>query len=398
MEHADVIVVGLGAMGSACAYQLAKRGAGVTGIDRYVPPHAFGSTHGDTRITRQAAGEGPQYVPLVVRSQELWREIEAETGADLFTSCGVLMMNPVDVQAAPYGVPDRFGISAQLARAFGIQHETFDGDEVRRRYPQFRLQGDYTAYFEPGGGFVRPEAAVSAQLDLAQRHGARLRFGERVLEIRSEQDGAVVVTDVGRYAAGQVVVTAGPWIAEILPDLDLENLLGIYRQVLYWWPIGLEAAESFTPDRFPVFVWAFGAEPSDYMYGFPAIDGPSGGLKMATEVYDQATTPDTVRRDVTDDEKRHVYDHYIRGRIPGLRPETLRTVTCLYTVTPDYHFVIDRHPRRKQLLVVSPCSGHGFKHSAAIGESVAQLVTEGRSAVDLTPFGLARFGRNGPSG
>lgn len=391
MECADVLVVGLGAMGSACAYQLAKRGLDVTGIDQYVPPHAFGSTHGDTRIIRQATGEGPQYVPFVLRSMELWREIEAETGADLFTSCGVLMMNPVDVRPNLHGVPDRWAKVAELAQSFGIEHEMFNGDEIGRRYPQFRLQGSYTAYLEPGSGFVRPEASVSAQLKLAQRHGAKLRYGERVREIRREQTGVVAITDLGHYAAEQVVVTAGPWVSELLPDLGLDDLLRIYRQVLYWWPIDPKEAPSFTPDHFPVFIWTFGPRPSDNMYGFPALDGPSGGLKMATEVYEGTTTPDTMRREVTDDEKRRVYDHCVRGRIPALMPQALRATACLYTVTPDYHFVIDRHPEHPHIFLVSPCSGHGFKHSAAIGESVTQWITQGQSAIDLTSFSLGRF-------
>lgn len=391
MERADVLVVGLGAMGSACAYQLAKRGLDVTGIDQYVPPHALGSTHGDTRITRQATGEGPQYVPLVLRSQELWREIEAETGADLFTSCGVLMMNPVDIRPNLHGVPDRSARVAELAESFNIEHEILDGDEIGRRYPQFQLQGNYTAYLEPDSGFVRPEASVSAQLELAQRYGATLRYGERVREVRGEQTGAVVITDLGQYAAEQVVVTAGPWVSGVLPELGLGDLLAIYRQVLYWWPIEPKEAASFTPDRFPVFIWTFGPRPSDNMYGFPAIDGASGGLKMATEIYEGATTPDAMRRDVSKDEERHVYDHCVRSRIPALMPQALRAATCLYTVTPDYHFVIDQHPEHSQIFLVSPCSGHGFKHSAAIGESVSQWVAQGRPVVDLSFFSLGRF-------
>lgn len=396
MERSDVVVIGLGAMGSACAYQLAKRGVDVTGIDRWTPPHTFGSTHGDSRVTRQAAGEGPEYVPLVLRSQELWREIEAEAGVDLFTSCGVLMMAPQGIKAAQHGVPDRFATMVELARSFSIPHETFDDEEVVRRYPEIRLDGSYAAYFEPGGGFVRPEAAVSAQVELAQRHGARMRYAEQVLDVKHEQDGAVVVTDLGRYAAHQVVIAAGSWIDQVVPGLGLANLLGVYRQVLYWFSLDPAKAQQFAPDHFPVFVWTFGSQPADYMYGFPAIDGPSGGLKIATELYHETTTPGGVRREVSAEETRHMYDHYVAGRFPALHPEPLRTATCLYTVTPDFHFLIDRHPDHPQTLLVSPCSGHGFKHSAAIGESVAQLLTEGRSAIDLSSFTLGRR-RGGPS-
>lgn len=390
METSDVVVVGLGAMGSACVYQLATRGVDVTGIDRYTPPHTFGSTHGDSRVTRQAAGEGPEYVPLVLRSQELWRQIEAEADADVFTSCGVLMMAPQGIKAAQHGVPDRFATMVELARSFGIVHETFDDQEVMRRYPEIRLDGSYAAYFEPGGGFVRPEAAVSAQLDLAQRHGARLRYAERVLEVKHEQSGAVVVTDRDRYAAQQVVIAAGPWIDEVVPDLELADLLSVYRQVLYWFPVDPAKAQRFAPGRFPVFVWTFGSQPADYMYGFPAIDGPSGGLKIATELYHETTSPGEVRREVTAEETRHMYDHYVDGRFPALGPVPLRTATCFYTVTPDYHFLVDHHPDHPRTLLVSPCSGHGFKHSAAIGEAVAQLITEGRSVIDLTRFTLSR--------
>lgn len=383
--------MGLGAMGSAAVYQLAKRGTSVIGIDQFRPPHQNGSTHGDTRITRQAAGEGPAYVPLVLRSHQLWREIESETGADLLTACGVLMMRPAAVRAAQHGVNDRLATTIEIARSFGISHETLDAAEVRERYPQFQVEDDaQRVYFEPGGGFVRPEAAVESQLDLADRLGARLHYDEHVISLDQKQNGVELVTTKDRYSAERVVAAVGPWITTVFPDPSLSRLLKVYRQILHWFPMTPGTESSFAATRFPAFVWSFGNGPSDYMYGFPAIDGPSGGVKVATETWGAPSNPDTVNRDVDATEARAMFDHCVSGRIPALTSPPLRSVTCLYTVTPDYGFIIDQHPDKDRIILVSPCSGHGFKHSAAIGEAVSQHVLDGGSAIDLTHFRLDR--------
>ena len=386
----NTVVVGLGAMGSATAYQLAKRGASVVGLDRYAPPHTHGSTHGETRVTRTAIGEGEEYSPFALRSHELWREIERETGTDLLTLTGGLIISSSSAQAEVH-VPGFLPTTIAAARRYGIPHEVLDAAEIRRRYPPFRVADEETGYFEPGAGFVRPERSVAAQLLLAQRHGANLRLGEEALEVRAEGAGAVVRTAAAEYQAEQVVLTAGPWLPELLAP-EYARHFSVTRQVLYWFA-ARDSIEPFLPDRFPIFIWEPAGLP-EAIYGFPAIDGAAGGVKIAPGTYGERVNPDEVSEAVTDAEIAAMY-RLVERCFPGIGPRCVKATTCLYTVTPDAGFVIDRHPEHPQIVLVSPCSGHGFKHSAAIGEAVAEWVTEGKSRLDLAPFALGRFERSG---
>jgi len=379
------VVVGLGAMGSATAYQLAKRGAAVVGLDRYAPPHTHGSTHGETRVTRTAIGEGEEYSPLALRSHELWREIERETGTDLLTQCGGLIISSSSAQAEVH-VPGFLSTTIAAARRYGIPHEVLDAAEIRRRFPPFRVADEETGYYEPGAGFVRPERSVAAQLLLAQRHGATLRLGEEAIEVRPEGAGAVVRTAAAEYVADQVVLTAGPWLPELLAP-EYARHFSVTRQVLYWFAVR-DSIEPFLPDRFPIFIWEPAGLP-EAIYGFPAIDGAAGGVKIAPGTYGERVDPDDVPRTVTDAEIAAMY-RLVEPCFPGIGPRCLKSASCLYTVTADAGFVIDRHPEHPQIVLVSPCSGHGFKHSAAIGEAVAEWVTEGKSRLDLAPFALGR--------
>jgi sarcosine oxidase len=378
---ADVIVIGLGAMGSAACYQLAAHGASVIGIDQHHPPHPFGSTHGDTRITRLAIGEGQEYVPLVRRSHELWREIEQRTGDRLLTQSGGLILGH---GASPFLLETR-----AAARRFGIAHEDLSNAEVRERFPMFATDPHTEGYFEPEAGYVRPEAAVRAQLGLARALGARLQLGERVESWAASSNGVRVRTGVGVHEAGQLVLCAGAWIPELFPEG--REIFSIYRQLLFWFPI-LERYDELRD--MPVFVWEFGApdDPITHLvgfYGFPAIDGPAGGVKLASEAYDQTTTADAEHDPASREETDDMYRNYVASRLPWLGREALRTVSCLYTSTRGSRFVIDCHPDHEAVMIVSPCSGHGFKHSPAIGEAVAQLVIDRASDLDLRPFRLS---------
>jgi sarcosine oxidase len=377
---AEAIVVGLGAMGSATCRQLAARGHSVIGIDQFSPPHPYGSTHGETRITRLAVGEGPEYVPLVRRSHELWRELEELTGTRLLTQPGGLVLAR---PASPF-----FAETCKVARRFGIEHERLTNAEVRERFPMFAVDDRTEAYYEPASGYLRPEAIVAAQLDLARRHGARLRLRERVLTWSASAQGVTVTTAEDTYAGDQLVFCAGPWLPQLFPEGD--GIFAIHRQLQYWFPI-LEGYEQLRD--MPIFVWDFGGEQPDIVhlhgfYGFPAIDGPAGGLKLAAEAYDETTTPDGHQHAPTRDEVSDMYRDYVHARMPCLGSEPVRTISCLYTSTRGSRFVIDRHPSHDEVLIVSACSGHGFKHSAAIGEAVAQWVT-GETAMDLSAFRLA---------
>jgi sarcosine oxidase len=387
VEQADFVVVGLGAMGSAVLYQLAKRGAKVIGIDRFVPPHQMGSSHGETRLTRQAVGEGRDYAPFVLNSHRIWRELEADTGETLLNDCGVLVMAPGSGQTSHHGKPDFVARSIEVARDFGIVHEVLDGAEVARRFPQFLgLAGNEKAYYEPGGGYVFPERCISAQLARASQLGAHIRTGVEVLSI-DQQPGAVrIETSDGTILAGQVVVSAGSWTAPLL-GAPFERFLTVNRQVLHWYE--LDDLTAYGPDA-PGFIWMHGTTDVDYLYGFPPLPGDHR-IKVATEQYETRTTADSINREVEPAESAEMYRKHVQGRLAGAQPRVAHTAACLYTVTPDRGFIIDRHPRQDRVFVISACSGHGFKHSAGIGDAVAELLTGGHNHVDLTPFSIARF-------
>ncbi len=385
MHAFDIAVVGLGAMGAAAAYQLARRGAKVLGLDQFDPPHAMGSSCGDTRVTRLAVGEGEQYVPLVRRSHEIWRDIERQTGAQLLCQTGGLIISSAGETAVTH-VEGFFDKTKAAAEKFGIAHEILDAREIRRRWPQFAVRDDELGYFEPGAGFIRPEECIRAQLKLARAHGANIHTGEKVLRFEPGGSQVSLVTARGRYTAGRLIVCAGAWLPGLLGG-DFSKLFRIYRQVQFWFAIE-GPADRFLPARFPIFIWEL--QNSKYgIYGFPSLDGKS--VKVASEQFEAATTPDDVAREAGAEEAGTIYDRLVRPNIGGLARPCTKATVCLYTVTPDFGFVIDRHPQTDRVIVASPCSGHGFKHSAAIGETLADIALEGGSRVDLAPFRLSRF-------
>jgi sarcosine oxidase len=387
----DAIVVGLGAAGSAATYQLAKRGKRVLGIDRYGPPHPFGSTHGDTRITRQAIGEGAHYTPFALRSYELFREVERTADASLLTVTGGLIISS-DAVSRDLHVPGFFSNTVAAARTFGIRHDLLDATEIRRRFPQFSVKDNEHGYYEYEAGFLRPEACVTAHLELAAELGAEIRTNEAVVGFEAKNGFVSVFTEHGSYEAERVIISAGPWLPELLGE-PLRRLFAVRRQVMHWFAVRGDAS-AFAPERFPIFIWQIeGSQPG--FYGFPAIDGAGGGIKMATEQYEQRTTPGTVEREVSAAEAAGMHARCLEGRFADVLPEAVRSVTCLYTSTPDHGFVIDEHPDVPGVLIASPCSGHGFKHSAAVGEALAQIAIDGASELDVSRFSLKRFERGG---
>lgn len=385
----DVIIVGLGAMGSAATYQLAKSGVTVLAIDAHNPPHTLGSTHGDTRITRLAIAEGAEYVPLVLRSQQIWREIELETGYKLLIECGGLIMSVPNKQEK-HGVSNFLQQTIKTADQFDIEHTELSAAEIHSRYPQFNLVGNEYGYYENQAGYLRPEECVRAQIELAKKYGATINSNERVLSFTANDSGVTVVTNKSTYKANKMILTAGPWINDLLPEY--ETIFKIYRQVQYWFALK-DKSQYDAYNKLPVFIWSYGEKSDDFIYGFPAIDGPNGGLKIASESYVNETTPETVLREVSKAEISAMYKK-IEVRIPGLSQDCIKAIVCLYTVTPDNKFVIDFLPKHKNVIVASPCSGHGFKHSAAIGEILMQLATQGKSKIDISSFALNRFQNN----
>jgi sarcosine oxidase len=385
----DAIIIGLGAMGSAAAYQLSKRNARVLGIDQFSPPHNLGSTHGETRVTRQAIGEGAEYVPLTLRSYEIFREIEAETNADLLTITGGLIMSNPSGNANLHGNEGFIETTVSTAKKFGIIHQTLTADEIAKQFPQFILDGNERGYFENEMGFLRPENCVTAQLELAEKYGAKINRNEKVVAMRTFPDSVEIFTDKAVYKADKLIISAGAWIKDFV-EIEQKELFQIYRQVFYWFDVA-DNYELFKLGNFPIFIWEFGRWENDFVYGFPAINGKQGGFKIATETYLETTNPDNVNRKVSQAEIDEVFEKYIKNRIVGVSRKCFKTATCLYTVMPKAKFLIDYLPDNKRVIVASPCSGHGFKHSAAIGEILAELVTEGKSRIDISAFSFKNF-------
>ena len=378
----DVLVIGLGAMGSATLYQLARRGVDVIGIDQYSPPHAFGSTHGETRITREAVGEGAAFVPLVMRSNVLWCEIERESGTHLFRQCGGLILARKGQQSQMHEQRDFLGNTIKLAGQFGIAHELLDAAAMQIRFPQMQLTGDEKGYFEPGAGYLLPEACVSAQLELARLRGARTHLCERVRSVIPDGDGAIIETEQARYTPKVTIVCAGSWLPQFLNN-KITRHLTVRRQVFHWFANEQPRQYQYIPEKFPIFIWHWGSSGNDVFYGFPDI---GGGVKVATEQLIESTTVETVARDVDPAESAAMFATHVAGRLRGISAPAVNAATCLYTNTPDANFLIDRLPDSPNVIIVSACSGHGFKHSAAIGEAVAEM-----AMTNVTPKVLGAF-------
>jgi sarcosine oxidase len=372
----DVIVIGLGAVGSATTFQLARRGARVLGIDRFAPPHKLGSSHGETRITRLACGEGAVYTQFARRSHEIWRELERETGEQLLLQNGLLVISGKGERASAHGNPAFLQSSIDAAVANGVVHEVLPDTEIRHRFPAFKIADGDSAYYEPESGILFPERGVRAQLQAASRHAARLQTNEIVERFNAGKSSVEVVTDKATYTSDKIVVSAGPWLPDLLPK-SLSRQFTIRRQVLLWFALrDGEPVERYKPDAFPVFYWQLPRKQA--LYGFPWIDTVEPAIKVATEQYDTTTTAQTIDRNVAPEEIAAVYNDYVADFMPGVSPRCIKSATCMYTCTDDTHFVIDALPGEPRVIVASPCSGHGFKHSPAIGEGIAELLTQGR--------------------
>ena len=383
----DLIVVGLGGMGSAALYQAARRGAKVLGIDRFNPPHHFGSSHGDTRITRQAVGEGEMYIPFVHRANEIWRELESVSGRSLYLESGGLIVAPQDGAAQFHAHGDFVKRSASLARDYQIQHEILNAAEINRRWPNLTVPAGYHAYYEPGAGVLRPELCIQTQLELASQAGAGIHIQETVIDYAPGRDAVHLVTDKGSYTADKLILSAGAWMPDLLP-VECRGGFAVYRQVIYWFEA--DEISAFYPENFPWLIW-IGDAMTDLFSAFPAPRDGIPAVKVLTEQYIETTVAVTLDRVVKPAEAAYMYRHLTAPRLKGVRDKLVHADVCMYTVTPDEHFVIDWHPASERVIVASPCSGHGFKHSAAIGESLVQVALDGVSQLDVSDFSLARL-------
>ncbi|MGW2346538.1 N-methyl-L-tryptophan oxidase [Streptomyces sp. NPDC001661] len=384
MEHGyDVIVVGLGAMGSATAHRLARSGQRVLGLEQFAPAHALGSSHGGSRIYRQAYAEGADYVPLLLRAREGWDELSGLSGQNLFLPTGGLMI----------GRPDTALVSGTLhsAHAWELEHEVLSADDVARRFPTFRLAHDEVAVHENAAGVVRPELTVRACLDLAVGQGAELRFNEPVTDWQSlDTGGAVVTTRAGRYRAERLVLTPGAWAPGILAG---RVPLSVERRVMHWFqPIG--GTDAFAPHRHPVHVWDDGTAEGEF-YGFPALDGPAGGVKVAFHGQGGPADPDELDRAVRADEIERMREA-LRTRLPALRGTHLRAAACMYVNTRDEHFVINAHPDYENVVMACGFSGHGFKFVPVVAEILSDLAVRGTTEHPIGLFDPHRLDAGGP--
>lgn len=395
-RDADVIVVGLGTMGSAAAEHLAARGADVLGFERFGRGHDMASHGGGSRIIRMSYFEHPAYVPLLARAFELWEELDAwarERGDEpiVHMTGGVYAGPPTS---------ETFAGSRISAVTHRLEHEVLDAAETAARYPELRLGEGEQSLHEARAGFVRPEATVAAQLARAEASGARLRFDEKVLAVMPRPDGSVAVeTETGGYVAGHVVVCAGAWSPGIFADARIPQFAE--RQVMYWFDPG-DAYGEFA--RMPVYVHegaagagagactdGGGALESAQIYGFPASDGREAGAKVAFFRRGGPVDPDQLDREVHDDEIADMRRR-LRVTVPALADGALvKAKACMYTVTPDHHFVIGAHPLKDGVTIACGFSGHGFKFAPVVGEILADLALDGATAHDIGLFDPMRF-------
>lgn len=384
-NHYQCIVIGLGGIGSAALYHSAKRCRSILGIDQFQVPHSRGSTHGGSRITRLANGEGDVHTQLALRATELWKNAQQETGYELLHQCGGIIVNN-NLPGSFNNTENYFARSVCMAEKYEIKHAVWPAAQAREKFPALRFADDETVLYEPTAGFLRPENCVNAHLQLAEKQGAEIWQDAPVFDIEEIPGGVRVHTSRGVVEAEQVVLTVGPWIGKVL--LEYRHLFKIIRQVTFWFAV--DDWRQFTPEHFPVFIRPSRGG-SKGIYGFPAIDGENGGIKIASEYLARPTSPESVERNVHPCEIEEIYQQDILPNMRNVLPECISAATCLFTETPDYGFLIDRHPKIKSVIVASPCSGYGFKFAPALGELIAQLTFNQPTSVDLSGFSFQRF-------
>lgn len=394
MKNYHSIVIGLGAVGSATLYQLSQQ-AGlknqkILGIDQYTPPHLMGSSHGESRITRLACGEYPSYTLTALRSNEIWRELEEKTRGKfgpLYQATGGLIIGSVEKDPSLHGMESSFFSQTCLAaQQYNISHEMLATEEIKRRYPQFIINEGEIAYYEDEMGYLRPEACISSQLMLAEQNGAEISYQEKLLKLTvSPHQLPQLVTDKNSYTAQRIILCIGPWLTTLLPDY-YPDFFKIYRQFLCWFKIDKAQTAYYQSRQCPVFVKILAN--GSVVYGFPSLDASSVKFGFDDDsIYQQTTSPAQVNREISQEEITNFYKNYIYENFKGITAECIKSTTCLYTSTADRRFVIDYLPDSgQQIILASACSGHGFKHSAAIGEALAQQIAYDKSSIDIFKF------------
>jgi sarcosine oxidase len=373
-DHFDIIVVGLGAMGASTCGELASRGAKVLGLEQFNLLHSLGSSHGQSRMIRLAYYEHPDYVPLLKRAHKLWREMEARHG-DVFRQSGVIYM----------GEPSSPLISGSegSARLYGIAHEMLDRDQLGTRFPHFTVPKDYVGMFEPDAGILRPESIIHHYLTAALTAGVEVHACEPVISWQATDSSVTVVTTKATYSAKHIIFCSGAWTGAIVSDLGVK--LKVTRQIAAWfWP---RRPEVFTHDK--VSGWAIDNGNGGLFYGFPMLPGYPG-VKVAIHAQGAEVQPDQVTRSFLAGDDVEIRSA-VRQYLPGAEGPLLASSVCLYTNSPDSHFIVDRHPRHERVTVACGFSGHGFKFASVMGEILADLALTGASSLPLQFLGLKRF-------
>ena len=379
-QSSDVIVVGLGAHGSASAWQLAQRRLSVRGFDAFRPPHTLGSSHGETRIIREVYGEHPNYVPLIRRGYEIWEELEQAMRDD-----GVDVELMRITGGITIGRPEARGVmGVQLSsETYGLPIEVLDSSEIRSRWPQFNPRDEMVGVYDARAGALFPERCIDSHLNQATACGADLHFDESVVRWHPDGDGVRVITERGSYSAGKIVFSAGAWNRDFVSKLRLP--LRLERQVLFWFEPA-SSTDLFRTENCPNHSWEW--SPGKGLYCQPDY---GGGVKTAFhhdgEKFDD---PAALDRTVRESDEKSLRDA-ISDILPHLNGRVIKSAVCMYTDTPDQHFLLDWHPGHSNVIICSPCSGHGFKFSSVIGEMVADMVTNGDAGYDMSLFGIDRL-------
>jgi sarcosine oxidase len=372
----DVIVVGVGTMGAAACYQLAKRGVSVLGLEKYDIPNAMGAAAGYSRMIRLAYFEHPDYVPLLRRSYELWEQLQSDIGREVIKITGGVLMGPPGAEVLEG--------SLRSVRQHDLPHELLDAKEAAKRFPQFRLPEDYSCLHDHRAGLVIPERAVAGYAELALGGGAELHGQEGVISWEPSKEGVVVRTHKGQYSAGKILFCGGAWTEKLVRDLGVP--LTVTRQPLVWvWP---KDPSLFGLGKMPV--WIMEHRDGSNHYGFPMLpDNP--GFKLASHKRTAPTDADTLERNVIDSDEENVR-WVLRDHIPQADGPVLSVRVCMYTNSPDHQFIIDHHPSLANVTVACGFSGHGFKCASGLGEVLSQMVLDGKSKLPMDFLGLKRFG------
>jgi sarcosine oxidase len=372
VKHFEAIIVGCGGMGSSVSYHLATQGLKVLTLEKFRLNHEFGSSHGKTRIIRLAYFEDTRYVPLLRRAYDLWNRIQQVEGERIITITGGLMIGP------PEG--EMMVGALKSAQFHSIPHRLLTGSEASEEFKVFKLDADSSALYDPSAGIIFPERAISASVGLAKQEGAEFRFEEPVTSWERKGDRYEVHTSTGDYSADKVVFCAGPWMNELLGNLIP---IEVERQVLFWF--GTSNSPEFSPPRMPVFLME--SDGGRYFYGIPDV---GQGVKIARHHGGMIVDPNLLERNVSKSDEAPVRDFVLR-RIPDLNSDPINSSVCLYSNTTDRNFIIDFHPGHDRALIVSACSGHGFKFASVLGEVVADLLVGREPKVDISFLRAKRF-------